>query len=73
MVSETTITVDIPKGLLPDILEVVTNAYIESCLSLERKGKRISDLEFENSSLRNLNSNLGKELADARRRADANF
>lgn len=56
-------TISIPAELLPDVLELVTDAYVKLAYSHEKTRELVSDLEFRNNELKNRNEHLEKECA----------
>lgn len=45
--------VTVPRELLPDVLEIVTNAYTRMQATLQKDERTISDLQFDIAELRN--------------------
>ena len=56
--------VTVPRELLPDVLELVTDAYMKMQATLAKDERTISDLQFKVSELQNTVKNLSEVSHD---------
>lgn len=67
-----TVCIEIPVELLPDVVEMLTSAFVNVSSKADQKQKRVSDLEFELDKLRNRNEYLEAENRRLTARKEAN-
>ena len=56
--------ITIPRELLPDVLELVTDAYVRMQGTLDNNARTISDLQFKVFELKNKLKHQNQEAAD---------
>lgn len=56
--------ITIPRELLPDVLELITNAYVRMQGTLAKNERTISDLQFKVSELKNKLKHQNQEAGD---------
>lgn len=58
------VLVTIPRTLLPDVLELVTDAYVRMQGTLDNNARTISDLQFKVFELKNKLKHQNQEAGD---------